>query len=33
MPFDHYWSMMLDELVDLDEERLVALNILIIQKE
>jgi hypothetical protein len=32
-PSDHYWSMMLDELVDLDEERLQALDVLIRQKE
>lgn len=28
----HYWSMMLDELVDLDEERLSALDVLIMKK-
>jgi len=30
---DHYWNMVLDELVDLDEERLRALDILTRQKE
>src|SRR3954470_5342779 len=30
---DEYWSMMLDELVELDEERLIALDRLIRQKE
>ncbi|XP_050895204.1 uncharacterized protein LOC127101806 [Lathyrus oleraceus] len=29
IPSDHYWSMMLDEMVDLDEERLATLNVLI----
>jgi hypothetical protein len=33
IPSDHYWSMMLDKLVDLDEERLRALDVLIRQKE
>jgi len=33
IPTDHYWNMILDELVDLDEERLSALEILIRQKE
>ena len=33
IPVNHYWSMMLDELVDLDEERMNALNVLIRQKE
>ncbi|XP_050890635.1 uncharacterized protein LOC127096054 [Lathyrus oleraceus] len=33
IPSDHYWSMMLDEMVDLDEEKLVALDMLIRQKE
>ncbi|KAK2397321.1 hypothetical protein QL285_058904 [Trifolium repens] len=33
IPSDHYWSMMMDELVDLDEERLRALDVLIRQKE
>ena len=33
IPSDHYWSMILDELVDIDEERLLALDILIRQKE
>src|SRR3954468_7458687 len=30
---DEYWSMMLDELVELDEERLIALDRLIRQKQ
>jgi len=30
---NHYWNMILDELVDLDEERLMALEILTKQKE
>ena len=33
IPTDHYWNMILDELVDLDEERLMALDILTRQKE
>ncbi|XP_045797600.1 uncharacterized protein LOC123891746 [Trifolium pratense] len=33
IPIDHYWSMMFDELVDLDEERLRALDTLSMQKE
>ncbi|XP_045791842.1 uncharacterized protein LOC123886583 [Trifolium pratense] len=33
IPTDHYWSMMFDELVDLDEERLRALDTLSRQKE
>ena len=33
IPVDHYWNMVLDELVDLDEERLKALDILMRQKE
>ncbi|XP_045792014.1 uncharacterized protein LOC123886769 [Trifolium pratense] len=33
IPIDHYWSMMFDELVDLDEERLRALDTLSRQKE
>ncbi|XP_050900708.1 uncharacterized protein LOC127107460 [Lathyrus oleraceus] len=33
IPSDHYWSMMLDEIVDLDEEGMVALDVLIRQKE
>jgi len=32
-PVDHYWNMVLDELVDLDEERLKTLDILMRQKE
>lgn len=30
---DQYWNMMLDEIVDLDEERMMALNTLLRQKE
>jgi hypothetical protein len=30
---DHYWDMMMDEMVDLDEERLMALEVLVMQKE
>jgi len=30
---DHYWNMVLDELVDLDQERLRALDILMTEKE
>ncbi|XP_045802423.1 uncharacterized protein LOC123896008 [Trifolium pratense] len=33
LPPDHYWNLMLDELVDVDEERLQALDALIRQKE
>jgi hypothetical protein len=33
IPVDHNWNMVLDELVDLDEERLKALDILMRQKE
>ncbi|KAK2382415.1 hypothetical protein QL285_069951 [Trifolium repens] len=33
IPLDHYWQMMSDELVDLDEERLGALEVLTKQKE
>ncbi|KAK2406377.1 hypothetical protein QL285_042113 [Trifolium repens] len=33
IPRNHYWDMMLDELVDLDEERVKALEMLIRQKE
>ncbi|XP_050916490.1 uncharacterized protein LOC127131618 [Lathyrus oleraceus] len=33
IPTDSYWSMMLDELVDLDEERLNALELLKRQKK
>ncbi|XP_058766024.1 uncharacterized protein LOC131639550 [Vicia villosa] len=33
IPSDHYWNMMIDELVDLYEERLIALDILIRQKQ
>lgn len=32
IPSKHYWNMMLDKLVDLDDERLVALDILIWKK-
>ena len=28
IPTNHYWNMILDELVDLDEERLMALEVL-----
>lgn len=31
--FDHYWSIMMDDLVNLDEEMLVSLDVLIIKKE
>ncbi|XP_024630737.1 uncharacterized protein [Medicago truncatula] len=30
---NHYWNMVMDELVDLDEERLMALEVLARQKE
>jgi hypothetical protein len=33
IPTNHYWNMILDELVDLDEERLMALEVLTKQKE
>jgi len=33
IPTNHYWNMMLDELVDLDEERLTTLEVLAKQKE
>ncbi|PNX70924.1 retrotransposon protein [Trifolium pratense] len=33
LPTDHYWNLMLDELVDVDEERLQALDALVRQKE
>ena len=33
IPTNHYWNMILDELVDLDEERLTTLEILTKQKE
>ncbi|XP_058725880.1 uncharacterized protein LOC131597187 [Vicia villosa] len=33
MAIDEYWNLMLDELVELDEERLIALDRLIKQKE
>ncbi|XP_045821947.1 uncharacterized protein LOC123914819 [Trifolium pratense] len=33
LPPDHYWNLMLDELTDVDEERLQALDALIRQKE
>lgn len=32
MPSEHHWNMMLDELVYLDEERLVVLDVLIRKK-
>ena len=33
IPSEDYWNMMADELVDLDEERMLALNSLRRQKE
>ena len=33
IPSEVYWDMMLDELVDLDEERLRALDLLRLQKK
>ena len=33
IPYEFYWNMMLDELVDLDEEMLNALELLKSQKE
>jgi hypothetical protein len=33
IPTNHYWDILLDELVDLDEERLTALEVLTKQKE
>lgn len=33
IPFDHFWSMIMDELVDLEEERLLALYALMRQKK
>ncbi|XP_024636128.1 uncharacterized protein [Medicago truncatula] len=33
IPVDRYWNMVLDELVDIDEERLKALDVLMRQKE
>ncbi|XP_039686950.1 uncharacterized protein [Medicago truncatula] len=33
IPFNHYWDMVIDELTDLDEERLTALEVLARQKE
>jgi len=33
LPTDQYWNLMMDELVDLDEERIQALDVLIRQKE
>lgn len=33
IPFEYYWNMMMDELVNLDEEMLDALDVLITQKE
>lgn len=33
IPANHYWDMLLDELTDLDEERLTALDVLVKQKE
>jgi len=28
IPTNHYWNMILDELIDLDEERLTSLEVL-----
>ncbi|XP_039682973.1 uncharacterized protein [Medicago truncatula] len=33
IPVNHYWDMVMDELTDLDEERLTALEVLARQKE
>ncbi|XP_039688612.1 uncharacterized protein [Medicago truncatula] len=33
IPVNHYWNMVMDELIDLDEERLTALEVLARQKE
>lgn len=33
IPYENYWDMMLDELVNLDDKRLVALDFFIRQKE
>ena len=33
IPTDQYWNMMLDEMVDVDEKRLMALEVLLRQKE
>lgn len=33
IPSYHYWSMMLDEMVNFDEERLAVLDVLIRQKK
>jgi len=33
IPRDQYWNMMLDELVDVGEERLMALEMFLRQKE
>jgi len=33
IPIYQYWNMMLDELVDVDEERMMALDVLLRQKE
>ena len=33
IPTNHYWNMILDELIDLDEERLMALEVLTKKKE
>jgi len=33
IPTDQYWNMMLDEMVYVDEERLMALEVLLRQKE
>ena len=33
IPSSQYWEMMLDDIIDLDEERMMALNTLLRQKE
>lgn len=33
IPSNQYWNMILDEITDLDEERMMALNTLLHQKE
>ncbi|XP_045802291.1 uncharacterized protein LOC123895859 [Trifolium pratense] len=33
LPTDHYWNLLLDELIDVDEERLQAFDVLVRQKE
>jgi len=32
IPTDQYWNMILDEMVDVDEERLMGLEVLLRQK-